>query len=134
MKGIDYRFIGACGLYCGECDVYLAFINNNQKLKEEIARDHNIESSYVHCDGCWGDFSKIWGIEWQEGGKTCKIRKCAERHHIHICIDCPEFSCQMLGEFHKKGYQKARKNLFRMREIGVEKWLEEKQKNHAKGI
>jgi len=93
MKEIDYRFIGACGLYCGECDVYLAFKNNDQKLKEEIARDHNLRSSYVH-----------------------------------VCIECPEFPCEMLDEFHKKGYQKARKNLYRMKEIGVEKWLEEKQK------
>jgi len=103
MKEIDYRLIGACGLYCGECDIYLAFKNNDQKLKEEIAKAHNLQSSYVHCDGCWGDFSKIWGIEWQENGKACKIRKCTKRHHIHVCMH----ACK---------------------EVGMEKWLKEKQK------
>lgn len=74
------------------------------------------------------DFSKMWGIEWQDGGKTCRIRRCAERHEVRICIDCPDFPCQMLDEFHKQGYKKARENLFRMKEIGVREWLAERQK------
>ena len=47
MKEIDYRFIGACGLYCGECDIYLAFKNNDKQLREEIAKAHNLKTSYV---------------------------------------------------------------------------------------
>jgi hypothetical protein len=128
MREADRSSIGACGLRCAECDVYLAFRDGDERLKDEIAQAHGLDPSCVHCDGCWGDFSRMWGIEWQEGGKRCRIRPCAERHEVRICFECPDFPCQMLDEFHKQGYQKARENLLRMKEIGVREWLAERQK------
>ena len=128
MREADRSSIGACGLHCAECDVYLAFRNGDERLKKEIAHAHGLGLSYVHCDGCWGDFSKMWGIEWQDGGKRCRIRRCAESRQVGICIECPDFPCEMLDEFHQQGYDKARDNLFRMREIGVTQWLAEREK------
>ena len=54
--------IAACGCgYCGNCDDYLSYINNDKELKAKVAShikkqlNIDIKPEQVGCLGCWGE-------------------------------------------------------------------------------
>lgn len=101
-----------CGLYCGTCPSY---------GKE--------------CDGCLSN-RVAYGCDVCGNG----FRDCAKSHHVIRCHECEEFPCKRLEEFSKKHivngichHENVIKDLYSMREYGVEEWVEEqKEKNTCK--
>ena len=66
VKQSEKVLIGACGGYCGGCTDYLAYINNDEKLKrkldEEFSKqfDMDIKPEDVGCLGCHCSIHKPW--------------------------------------------------------------------------
>ena len=137
MEQSEKGLIGACGGYCGGCGLYLAYVNNDEEQKKKVAKqiyelyNQEVKPEDIKCSGCHGRILGPWG-----NPAMCFIRKCTEEKEIITCAFCDEFPCEKL-EIH---FEKANKvsdetkygdvtkaDLFRQKEIGLEKWLQEKK-------
>jgi len=125
MAKLDLTLVGVCGLYCGECDVFVAFSTGDFEKQEEIAesisRQFNTEvgPEQIMCGGCHGPEE----LSFCAG---CRIRPCATKRGYITCAECDEMdTCKTLGAFLKSDMGKsARRGLEEIRELGLELWLE----------
>jgi len=132
VKQPEKALVGACGGYCGGCTDYLAYINNDEKLKRKLAEefskqfDMDIRPEDVGCLGCHGSIHKPWCA-------SCSIRQCTGEKGILTCAFCDEFPCEKLEKYYEKDESgdKFRAHILRQKEIGFENWLEEMRKKSA---
>lgn len=130
MSKVDLTLVGICGLYCGECEVYVAFSEGDLEKQEEIAGSISrqfctqVDAEQIMCGGCRGPEE----ISFCAG---CRIRPCATKRGFATCAECDEMdSCQILGAFLKSDMGKtARRGLEEIRELGIELWLELKSED-----
>jgi hypothetical protein len=133
MEQSKKALVASCGGYCGGCPFhYLAYIDNNEKLKkaEELSKQFtmDIKPDDIRCLGCHGLIQSSWCA-------GCSIRQCTEERRILTCAFCDEFPCEKLEKFYdeeNKRYgnetrygDESRAQIIRQRKIGLEKWLEE---------
>ncbi len=131
MSTVDLTLAGACGLYCGECEVYVAFSEGDLEKQEEIAESISqqfgaeISPEQIICGGCRGPEE----ISFSAG---CKIRPCAATRGFTTCAECDEMDeCETLGVFLGTDIGKAaRRGLEEMRVLGVAEWLVRKGGGH----
>jgi hypothetical protein len=131
MSAVDLTLVGACGLYCGECEVYVAFSEGDLEKQEEIAESISrqfgaeVGPEQIICGGCRGPEE----ISFCAG---CKIRPCAAARGFTTCAECDEMNdCVTLGVFLGTDMGKnARRGLEEIRVLGVEKWLAKKGGGH----
>lgn len=117
----DKNLVGRCGIYCGGCPVYLASHGGDEKAKFDLAFSIRCTLDQVRCEGC-GSPDRF---ELSEG---CTYRKCADDHGVISCGECNEFPCGSLQQLYGQDVEKwkaAPENAKRIKEIGVERWLEE---------
>ena len=95
-----YEDMSFCGIYCGNCRNY---------------------KKNMDCAGCKEEPLLI---------ADCKTRVCAAgRGYLH-CGECDAFPCADLEAFYQDGnplHLEAYHNILAIREVGIEKWLEEKR-------
>lgn len=102
--------LGACGIKCESCDCYIATKNNDDALRETLAKnwtseyDFNFTKEMINCSGCMEEGAKIGHCY------ECKFRNCAISKNIDNCKYCNEFPCKELDDFHKN-VTEARDNL-----------------------
>ncbi|MBN1412158.1 MAG: DUF3795 domain-containing protein [Spirochaetales bacterium] len=112
--------LGYCGLYCGGCGIYQAARVGNPVKAED--------GSLMLCEGCNG--SKI--TEWCT---NCAIKSCNRTKGIRYCLECDENPCDILKNFmddEQYPYHKeVQDNMKRLREIGLEKWINEQQEKYT---
>lgn len=124
MSAVDLTLVGACGLYCGECEVYVAFsagdFEKQEEIAESISRQFGAEvgAEQIVCGGCRGPEE----ISFCAG---CKIRPCAVARGFSTCAECDEMSdCETLGAFLVTDIGKAaRKGLASIQKLGLQEWL-----------
>ncbi|MFH1688677.1 MAG: DUF3795 domain-containing protein [Candidatus Eisenbacteria bacterium] len=133
MGKIDLEYLGACGIYCKNCDIHVAGETRDRKAQEHIANwiiencDAACEPDKIHCCGCWGPFDEHWSSD-------CKVLLCARERGVTLCVECESYDgCEMLEAFYKGGdYGAARKTLERILEIGLDAWVAEAEaEEHA---
>lgn len=120
----DIKLAGVCGLYCGKCDIYLAYAKNDTERKKKIAQDisqmvkKEIKPEQIVCDGCHGEDNLCWSND-------CKLRVCCLGKGYDFCFECQDYPCIELNKFAEQcdGYKKAIANLEEMKKIGVGEWL-----------
>ena len=93
------NFIAFCGLDCETCQARIATIQNDDGLREKVARlwsDLNgveITPEMINCSGC-----RIDGVKTPYCDSLCPIRQCALSRKVETCGDCGEMeSCEKLG-------------------------------------
>lgn len=91
--------IAYCGLDCGECDAYLATVNDDQALRERTAErwtrltGTEIRPEDIRCNGCLGEGPRPDHCE-----KNCMVRPCAIGRNLRTCGECPEMDdCPKIG-------------------------------------
>jgi hypothetical protein len=121
--------ISICGLNCAKCDMYEAG-HGNEKLREEIVdwfrkeRNEIVKPEQIRCEGCRGSLEAHWSPD-------CKMMICAKKKTLQYCFQCEAFPCNILEEFGSDGishHKRTFDNLKRMKEIGLERWIEEQEK------
>jgi hypothetical protein len=125
MGKLDLTLVGVCGLYCGECEVYVAFsegdLEKQEEIAESISRQFNTQvgPEQIMCGGCHGPEE----LSFCAG---CRIRPCATKRGYATCAECDEMeTCATLGAFLKTDMGKtARQGLRDIRELGLDVWLE----------
>jgi hypothetical protein len=112
---------GRCGLFCGDCEIYIAYSTNNLESQRKIAKakgkvkGRNVAPEQVKCLGCKGTMASIWRT-------GCAIRACAEERGMEFCYQCRIYPCDQLQQFFKT-HSQAEDNLRTISKIGPDAWL-----------
>lgn len=137
LKQVTY-----CGLYCGLCSNCNRVPRQARELRGTLSKE-GIE--------VWGpgipDFEKFWRFlndlatsedrcscrEGTCGPPFCTIRKCAPQKGVEVCPLCDEYPCTRIFSL-AKGYVTMLPDAKRIREIGLDKWIEEQEERKATGF
>lgn len=75
---MDPQLIAPCGMYCGVCSSFLAYVN-------QVPRQRG---KFSYCTGC------------RPRDKQCSflIKHCERlrNHTVHYCYECPDYPCRRL--------------------------------------
>ena len=128
-------FISPCGLYCGVCAIYIAALDNNNRLKEGLVNlykggtpgkgtlpnSEKLSTEDIHCGGCLSD-------DLFMHCQQCAIRACTKEKGYTGCHECDDFPCQHIDNFPMAVGKKIilRSVLYR-REFGTEKWVRDEE-------
>lgn len=94
------EMISWCGLLCNECPAYIATQNNDDLMREKVAKKWNkmfgfgMKAEDVHCDGCQSGSERLIGHCLK-----CGIRKCGMEKQVENCAHCDDYGCQTLESF-----------------------------------
>ena len=83
------NYLGYCGLDCEKCEARIATINNDDALREKVAKEWSamngieITPAMINCVGC-----KIEGQRTYFCEVMCPIRKCALKEGVETCGTC----------------------------------------------
>ncbi len=93
------KLIAYCGLDCEKCDARTATLNNDNALREKVARlwtemnGVEITAEMINCEGC-----RIEGAKTPFCDKLCPIRQCALERRHDTCGDCLDLAnCQKVS-------------------------------------
>jgi len=111
---------GRCGIFCGDCEIYIAYSTNNIGERKRIARKYDgagksIMPEQVKCLGCKGNADNVWRA-------GCKIRVCAEDKGVEFCYQCLDYPCNELDKLFAC-HPEARENLRLISKVGPDAWL-----------
>jgi len=138
----DLKLVTYCGLYCDLCAQHGRIPQQARALMTSMANE-----GYEFWAQELPGFNEFWGFLTdlcdpdqacpgcrQGGGPPfCGIRKCARQRGVEVCAFCEEYPCQrVLGL--AKGYPTLVADGQRMREIGVEAWIQEQEKRAETGF
>jgi hypothetical protein len=105
------KLIACCGLFCNECDAFIATALNDLEKKQVMA-DHwkkeagmDIDPNAISCLGCntKSDLRLSYCAE-------CAIRVCCLSKSYDNCSQCADFSCEKTEAFYKMAPH-AKKNI-----------------------
>ena len=87
-----------CGLNCGKCPAYLAYLNDDRELREKTAEAWSVQFQMkflpkdVNCSGCTtAGKVKIGHCS------VCEVRLCGLEKKVENCAPCPEYGCEKLN-------------------------------------
>ena len=106
------EFIAYCGLNCATCEARMATINNDDTLREKVAKlwselnSAEITPEMINCVGC-----RIDGVKTPYCKSLCPIRQCAISKGVETCGSCAEVrNCEKAGMILKNN-EETRQNL-----------------------
>ncbi len=106
------KYIAYCGLNCEACEARIATVNNDDNLREKVAKEWSemnkadITPEMISCVGC-----RIAGVKFPYCDSMCTIRQCARRNDYETCGVCPDVkSCDKVSMIIGKN-EEARRNL-----------------------
>lgn len=138
----DLTQVTYCGLYCGLCSQ-----RNRIPQRAGALRD----SMHKEAWDLWGQeipkFREFWsflnGLAESEsrcscrGGQCgppfCGIRKCAPQKGVDVCPFCDDYPCERILGL-AKGYVTMLADGKRMKEIGLEAWIQEQEERRKTGF
>jgi len=140
--------IAPCGIDCRLCPDYkhfpYGFSNASSRLRFLIERfSYSIE--IARKEGKFSTDEFINGLKWFSEQKntcegcldspspsdsplllgcdqSCPTRRCATENNVQLCVLCDEFPCE-----HSSYSEKGLKNLERIKEVGLDRWLKEEE-------
>lgn len=119
---INQALVSPCGLYCGVCGIYYASVNNDEQLKEKLARGYGETPDKIKCGGCRSD-SVYWYCA------VCTIKSCAAEKGYAGCHQCDSFTCDKIANF---PVPEGKKNILRAipqwRALGTEAFIKAEEK------
>ena len=138
----DFSQVAYCGLYCGLCAQRCRIPQRAQALRESMHKE-----SW----DLWGQeiphFSEFWsflnGIAESEsrcscrdsrcGPPFCGIRQCAKQRGVQTCPFCNDYPCDRIQNL-AKGYVTMLADGGRMKEIGIDAWIQEQEERSRAGF
>jgi len=121
--------ISVCGLNCAKCNIYLATHGDEElmnKIIEWFKKEMNkeIKPNQITCEGCRGSLDVHWS-------PNCKMMLCAREKGLQYCFQCDDFPCSLVNKFGSDGiphHERTVKNMKRMKEVGIDAWIEEQKR------
>jgi len=137
--GTNPDFMSPCGLYCGVCAIYIAYRDNNIKLKERLVdlykggtpgkgtlpNSESLSTEDIRCLGCLSDDQFMHC-------RQCEIRNCTKEKGYTGCHECDEFPCQYIDNFSMTvGKKVILRAVPYRREFGTEKWIRDEEARYV---
>jgi len=131
------REVTYCGVYCPNCEERCQIPQRaSSLLKSMEAANYN--------DWCppavWkfiqdmGTVTKVKRCrDGTCGSKTCGMKKCAKERGVELCPLCDDYPCEMIQHLASTDPTLIFDGR-RMKEIGVEKWIDEQEARRANGF
>ena len=98
-RSIMKNNIAYCGLDCEKCEAYIATKNNDNALRQKVAKlwselnGVSITPDMINCEGCRAD-----GVKTPFCESLCRIRQCGLEKKYNTCGDCAQLeSCEKVG-------------------------------------
>ena len=94
------KIIAYCGLYCDECEAYIATQNDDDDKRKEIAvmwskeYNHPMTAEDINCVGCIATEGKHIGQCF-----VCEVRKCGQEKGVENCAYCEDYACDNLNKY-----------------------------------
>ncbi len=115
---VEEQLLAPCGTYCAVCPYRIAYINNDERLKEKLAKTIGIKPEEIICEGCNSDLP--FGF-----CRVCPIKNCVIEKEFESCADCEEYPCKIIEKFPFQPFITRQKwDIKYRREFGKENWLE----------
>ena len=99
MENSKKKLIAYCGLDCEKCDARIATLNNDNALREKVAKlwsemnGVEITPEMINCEGC-----RLDGVKSPFCDSICPIRQCALSKGCETCGHCSSMNgCQTVG-------------------------------------
>lgn len=92
----DRNLLAPCGLYCGTCGVYLATRDDNEKLRNALAKLYGSAPEETRCLGCMQEEPAECIYTWC---RRCPLRDCVRTKGFYSCHQCDEFPCESVRNF-----------------------------------
>lgn len=93
------KYIAYCGLDCKNCDARKATVNDDNALREKVAKlwselnGVEITPEMINCTGC-----RVDGVKTPYCDCLCPIRKCAKSKGVSTCGECDNMEkCENLS-------------------------------------
>ena len=93
------KYTACCGLDCESCEARLATVNNDDALRQRVAREWSelngveITPEMINCVGC-----RTEGVKTPFCESLCPIRQCAMGKRMETCGNCADMrSCEKLA-------------------------------------
>ncbi|MFW9770851.1 MAG: DUF3795 domain-containing protein [Candidatus Thorarchaeota archaeon] len=140
MSERDYDY-GVCGVFCEMCPTGTGKIAN---LAKELLR--MIEGSYSWAkDSVDFSFDDLYkGLRWLSKDSCptcqkikdpwCEVLKCERAKELKSCLLCDVFLSCPKTSYHRDRYPFVIDHYHRVKEVGLEKHLEEERERTRKGI
>lgn len=126
--------IAPCGLDCFNCELYAD--NLTGKLAGLIHEKLGVRKQDIPCHGC----RQQNGQHFHLGSEGCATLDCVKEKDVDYCFNCDAFPCAYLAPTAdgaaRYPHNMKMYNLCRMKEVGLEEWIEEAQeirKNYFTG-
>ena len=116
----DMAMLAYCGIYCEQCSVRTAAMEQNVMHIEHFPAKFNVDPSNLSeyaCEGCKG--RNLCG--------PCKIKDCAVAKGLESCASCANFPCSSIDAFGNDDiphHHEAIENLKKIRSAGLASWFE----------
>ena len=132
-----------CGLYCKLCSIKSRIPQTASVLRNTMAQDGREDyGEYIVPDfkTFWSTLNRLAGFEETcpdcRGGcgdPGCNIRKCAKERETELCPLCGEYPCDHINALARR-YPNLIADGQRLKEIGVESWIQEKEERCNTGF
>ncbi|MDZ4182647.1 MAG: DUF3795 domain-containing protein, partial [Candidatus Cloacimonadaceae bacterium] len=114
------RLDSFCGIYCGAC---LCNIVRESGNIEEMAKKLGRSVEQLSCTDCKSALHR-----------DCCFVTCCTAKGYENCSQCPDMPCEEISKFANDGHKHHAMilpNLMRIREIGMQAWLEEQKRAYT---
>jgi hypothetical protein len=112
-----------CGLDCFNCELYVE--NLTDKLAGLIHKKMGVPEQDIPCQGC----RQQDGQHFHLGSEGCATLDCVKEKRVDFCFNCDEFPCAYLAPTadgaDRYPHNMKVYNLCRMKQVGLDKWIEE---------
>jgi len=131
-----------CGIYCGLCDHRTKIPERASALRAAMEQAEYDEwgPSLAGFDEFWSFLQKLTRVEDTRccrsgtcGDGFCAIKKCARDKGVSLCVECADYPCQWVHRL-GRGEPTLLHDGQRIREKGLEAWMEEQEERRAAGF
>jgi len=134
---------GVCGVYCGQCPSGNGRVRYAAgELKRLIDTTRYEWLNEVEKRFSFEEFRK--GLEWfaqaqcpgclRGGGAPCANRGCAKEKGLRSCLECGEYLTCKDTDYHREWYPFVLDSYERVKEVGLDRHLEEEERRARAGV
>lgn len=104
-----------CGLDCSECPAQLAYLNDDDNLRQETIQkwstpEFPVTIDNLDCEGCKSDGRHFVFCS------SCTVRQCASKRGVETCAHCDDYGCDILEEWLSHVGESGRERLEKIRD------------------
>lgn len=113
----DPRVLAPCGTNCSVCPYLMAYKDEDDRLKEKLAKSVRIKPEQVACEGCNSEIPLFFCNQ-------CQIKRCVQKEGKASCVECEKYPCENIERYPFKPFlQRLKWDVNYQKQFGKEAWI-----------